>query len=147
MLKKAAPKARADITSTSSKSNIVRTYTTISRLRRTEEKTCGNVFVTSYIVDTYIQDAFTSSNGFLNTCSLVLSVKDVLDSGFVVTENFRKVAKHSDKKYAAFIKIAYIAYKFIVYKLFLTQFLVHSDHIVHMFIDYINLLLDYTIGK
>lgn len=124
------------------KKYFVNTYRQVGQLRRREKQQASPILISSYIIDTFLQDIDVKNNIY-DLYDFALTVKDTLDSGFIIGDNVRRAWRV--KQQTAFIKLMYMFYKFMIYKAILIHIVMHQDWYIRLTVDFFNLYLDQVI--
>jgi hypothetical protein len=118
-----------------------RLYFMYSRMKRDEERYGQRYIMCICILDIAFQDSH-FTNWLLDTVDYALTSKDLVESLALAGFNIKNLSK---KKELAILKIMFVVYKLIIYKWFISS-LVDDNSFLHMFIDYINMVLDHIIS-
>lgn len=115
-------------------------YYVYSRMKRNEEK-YGRMYLTWIcILDIMFQDV-QYKNVVVNVLDSALSTKDFLESMKLIGFKAKNFVK---KRNIAHVKVFFVLYKVFVYKCVCNE-LVHDNSILHMALDYINMVFDHII--
>jgi hypothetical protein len=122
---------------------VSKAYNKIQKMKKVEEQKCHFVLLTTYAIDTFVND-LRFTNDFSNMCSSVLTIKDSLDSSLIASVSLRRVVKR--KELMSMVKLFYMVYKFVIYKFIISHMLDEiNNEAIRLSVDYTNLIVDHLL--